>query len=80
MAQRNFKKEEFVKGNNNDRYRIEFKMDEIGEGVDLVIEKRNDDGEFEIIQPEISRMDNRIFIFWSEPINGRIVSDEYKQL
>ncbi|ROI00004.1 glutathione synthase [Chryseobacterium daecheongense] len=78
MAPRNFKKEEFVK--DGDRYKVEFKIKEIGEGVDLIVERRRDDGEYELIQAEISRMNDSIFIFWSEPIDGRVVSDEYKQL
>ncbi|RKT01971.1 glutathione synthase [Chryseobacterium defluvii] len=78
MARVNFTKEEFV--GNSDRYKIEFKKAEIGEGVDLIVERINANGEYELIQPEISRTNDNIFIFWSEPFDGRIVSDEYKLL
>lgn len=78
MADIFFKKEDFVKYDN--RYKVEFKQDEIGTGSDLVVEKKDENGEYEVILAEITRTDEDLFIVWSEPFDGRIVSDQYKQL
>jgi hypothetical protein len=78
MADRYFKKEDFVEDRN--MYRVEFKMDDIGEGVDLVIERKNENGEYEVIQADMTRHNESLFLYWSEPFDGRIVSDEYKTL
>lgn len=78
MADIVFKKEDFVKYDN--RYKVEFKQDEIGTGSDLVVEKKGENGEYEVILAEITRTDEDLFIVWSEPFDGRIVSDQYKQL
>ncbi|REC47660.1 glutathione synthase [Chryseobacterium piscium] len=78
MASINFSKEDFVK--DGDRYKVEVDQG-VGKGVDLIVERRNESGEYEVIQAEIIRSpDERVFVAWSEPFDGRVVTDEYKQL
>lgn len=74
MAHRNFKKEDFEK--NQNEYQLEFKIDEIGEGLDLIVERKNRQGEYEVIQAEIKRLNDLIFICWSEPFDGRVIYNE----
>ena len=78
MTSRNFSKEDFIK--DGERYKVEFSKDDIGEGVDLIVERREENGEYSLIQAEIHRENEHIFVVWSEPFNGRVVTDEYKQL
>jgi len=75
MLNKNFTKAEFVLNNEN-QYQIEFTVNEIGEGSSLTVERKNENGEFEVIQPSISRLNDRIFIKWSEPFDGRIIFDK----
>lgn len=50
-------------------------------GVDLIVEREDENGEYEVIQAQIIRsQDEKVYIVWSEPFNGRVVSDEYKKL
>ncbi|ASK29322.1 glutathione synthase [Chryseobacterium sp. T16E-39] len=72
MSQRNFKKEDFVK-NNDGKYELTYQVSDIGEGSNLTIERKNDKGEFEIVQAEINRFEDNIFILWSEPFDGRLI-------
>ncbi|MDR6921821.1 MULTISPECIES: glutathione synthase [Chryseobacterium] len=74
MAHRNFKKEDFEKDQNE--YQLEFKIDEIGKGLDLIVERKNRQGEYEVIQAEIKRLNDLIFICWSEPFDGRVIYNE----
>lgn len=74
MATKNFNKEEFVQ--DGDRYQIEFSMKEIGGGSDLTIERKKDDGEYEIVQAEVNRHENSFFVVWSEPFNGRLIFEK----
>jgi uncharacterized protein YecA (UPF0149 family) len=74
MSSRNFKKEEFVK--DNEQYQLEFKIQEIGEGSNLTIEKQKENGEYEVVQAEIKRFNDSIFITWSQPFNGRIIFEK----
>jgi len=69
-----FKKEDFVIADDG-RYLIEFDKDTVGNGIDLVVEELLSDGEYSPLQAEIKRLDDKIFIHWSTPFNGRIVSD-----
>lgn len=75
MAQKLFTKEDFVK-NNEKQYQIEFNVQEIGEGSNLIVEKKNENGEYEVVQTEINRYDDRIFIVWSEPFDGRLIFEK----
>jgi hypothetical protein len=78
MADITFRKEDFIK--EDERYKVEVEQG-IGKGVDLIVERENENGEYEVIQAEIIRSpDERVFVTWSVPFNGRVVSDEYKKL
>lgn len=73
MAHTNFKKEDFVK--DKDEFKLEFKTDEIGEGLDLIVERKNSQNGYEVIQAEIKRFNDSVFICWSEPFDGRVIYD-----
>lgn len=75
MAHRNFKKEDFVKDPSGG-YQLEFQEGNIGKGVDLIVERKNENGDYEVLQAEIKRHDQLIFISWSEPFDGRVLFDE----
>lgn len=75
MSQREFTKEDFVLATDG-RYQIEYQKGEIGEGVNLVVEKSDSGGEYEVLQVEIKRFEDRIFIIWSEPFNGRLIFED----
>lgn len=75
MAQKLFTKEDFVK-NDEKQYQIEYNVQEIGEGSNLTVEKKNENGEYEVVQTEINRYDDRIFIVWSEPFDGRLIFEK----
>ena len=70
MATKYFKKEEFQE--EDGKYQVQFSMNEIGEGSNLTIERKKDDGEYEIIQAEINRHEGNLFVVWSEPFDGRL--------
>lgn len=78
MTDITFRKEDFIQDDR--RYKVEIDSS-VGEGVDLIVEREDGNGEYEVIQAEIIRSaDEKIFVAWSEPFNGRVVSDEYRQL
>ncbi|MBW7676340.1 glutathione synthase [Chryseobacterium chendengshani] len=72
MAKIDFKKEDFVK-TQNDGYQLEYTKSEIGEGSNLTIEKKNEDGTYTVIQVPIRRFKESIFIAVDEAIDGRII-------
>jgi len=76
MAHRNFRKEDFFKEEGSDLYQVEFRKGDVGEGADLVVERQMGDGEYETLQAQMKRHNDRIFICWSEPFDGRIIFDE----
>lgn len=78
MADMTFKKEDFIQ--DGERYKVEVDQG-VGKGGDLIVQREDENGEYEVIQAEILRSsDERIFVVWSEPFNGKVVSDEYKKL
>jgi hypothetical protein len=76
MAHRNFRKEDFFKDEGSDLYQVEFRKGDVGEGADLVVERQKEDGEYETLQAQMKRHNDRIFICWSEPFDGRVIFDE----
>ncbi|MDH6254134.1 hypothetical protein M2347_003861 [Chryseobacterium sp. H1D6B] len=72
MAQREFKKEDFVKSDDSG-YQIEYLVGDIGEGIDLIVERKKDDGAYETIQVPIKRSDDKIFVCLDQPVDGRII-------
>ncbi|SHF80458.1 glutathione synthase [Chryseobacterium vrystaatense] len=72
MLHKNFTKADFVLNSEN-QYQLEFTIDEIGQGSNLTIERKKENGEFETVQANISRLNDRIFIKWSEPFDGRLI-------
>lgn len=75
MSQKQFKKTEFAK-NNEKQYQIEFTVNEIGEGINLIVEELNEKGEYEIVQAPIRRLNESVFIVWDHPFDGRIIFNE----
>lgn len=75
MSQRNFKKEDFVK-NSEGQYQIEYQTNEIGEGSNLTVEKEKGKDQYEVLQVEIKRFEESIFICWSEPFDGRLIFEK----
>ncbi|WP_250253939.1 glutathione synthase [Chryseobacterium sp. Marseille-Q3244] len=75
MSQKQFKKTDFAQ-NHEKQYQIEFKVNEIGEGSNLTLERLNEKGEYEIIQAPIRRLNESIFVVWDHPFDGRIIFDE----
>jgi len=70
-----FRKEQFVKSDFDD-YHVEFKIQEIGQGSNLLIEKKNEDGEYEMVQVPIRRLNESMFICFSEPQDGRLIFEK----
>ncbi|WP_294273080.1 glutathione synthase [uncultured Chryseobacterium sp.] len=75
MPQRIFTKDDFVNNSNNE-YEIEYHIGEVGIGANLIVEKRDENGEYEVIQPEMTRVDDSMFIRWSEPFEGRLIYED----
>ncbi|AZB10074.1 glutathione synthase [Chryseobacterium sp. G0162] len=75
MSQKQFKKTDFAQ-NHEKQYQIEFKVNEIGEGSNLTVQRLNEKGEYEIIQAPIRRLNESIFVVWDHPFDGRIIFDE----
>lgn len=75
MAQLLFTKENFVK-NEEDKYQIEYSIQEIGAGSNLTVERKDENNEYEVIQAHITRHNERIFITWSEPFEGRLIFEK----
>lgn len=71
MEYKIFKKEDFV--NADGRYRLEYKKSDVGIGADLVVEEMTEEGHYSIVQAEIIRFKDQVFIYWSTPFDGRIV-------
>lgn len=73
-----FTKEDFI----SDAGRYMVQVDQgVSKGSDFIVERMNDDGEYEVILTEIIRSsDEKVFVAWSEPFNGRVVGDHYKNL
>ncbi|AYZ13649.1 glutathione synthase [Chryseobacterium arthrosphaerae] len=74
MAQKTFSKEDFVQ-NNEKEYQLGFKVSEIGKGSNLIVERLNEKGEYEIVQSPLRKLNDQIFIIWDSPFNGRILFD-----
>lgn len=72
MSQKQFKKIDFVQ-NNKEQYQIEFKISEIGEGINLIVQRLNENGEYEMIQAPIRRLNDRVFVVWDHPFDGRLI-------
>jgi len=73
-----FKKEDFIQ--EAGRYMVEVDQG-VSKGIDLIVERKKDDGEYEVILAEIIRSpEEKVFVAWSEPFDGRVVSDEYRNL
>lgn len=75
MSQKQFKKTDFAE-NNEKQYQIGFKTDEIGEGINLIVQRLNEKGEYEMIQAPVRRLNENIFVIWDHPFDGRIIFDE----
>ncbi|MEF9476722.1 glutathione synthase [Chryseobacterium sp. 1B4] len=74
MAQKIFNKEDFTKTNEKE-YQLEYTIGEIGEGVNLIVERLTEQGKYEIVQAPLRRSDNKIFIVWDSPFDGRVLFD-----
>ena len=75
MLNRNFTKAEFVLNDEN-QYQLEFTIQEIGQGSNLTVERKKENGEYETIQAMITRLNDQIFIKWSEPFDGRLIFEK----
>lgn len=75
MSQKQLKKTDFAP-NDEGQYQIEFKISEIGEGINLIVQRLNEKGEYEMIQAPVRRLNDRIFIVWDHPFDGRLIFDE----
>lgn len=77
MATLHFKKEDFVQDNEG-QFQLEFQKEQIiGIGANITVERLKDDGEYEVVQAQIHRFDERVNINWSEPFDGRLIFEEY---
>ncbi|WP_431610786.1 glutathione synthase [Chryseobacterium sp. 'Rf worker isolate 10'] len=74
MAQRIFSKEDFTKSNEKE-YQLEYKTNEIGEGSDLIIERLTEKGDYEVVQAPLRKSNDKVFIIWDTPFEGRILFD-----
>ncbi len=74
MAQKIFSKEDFTKSSEKE-YQLEYKISEIGEGSDLIVERLTEKGDYEIIQAPLRKLNDKIFIIWDTPFEGRIRFD-----
>ncbi|QBJ86598.1 glutathione synthase [Chryseobacterium gleum] len=74
MAEKIFNKEDFTKTNEKE-YQLEYTIGEIGEGVNLIVEKLTEQGKYEVVQAPLRRSDNKIYIVWDSPFNGRVLFD-----
>lgn len=75
MSQKIFTKKDFTE-NNEKQYQIGFKTTEIGEGINLIVQKLNEKGEYETIQAPVHRLNDSILIVWDHPFDGKILFDE----
>lgn len=74
MAEKIFNKEDFTKTNEKE-YQLEYTIGEIGEGVNLIVEKLTEHGKYEVVQAPLRRSDNKIYIVWDSPFDGRLLFD-----
>jgi len=74
MAQRIFSKEDFTKSNEKE-YQLEYKISEIDEGSDLIIERLTEKGDYEVVQAPLRKSNDKVFIIWDTPFEGRILFD-----
>ncbi|CAD0221123.1 glutathione synthase [Chryseobacterium sp. D764] len=74
MAQIIFSKEDFTKRNEKE-YQLEYNVNEIGKGSDLIVERLTEKGDYEIIQAPLQKSNDKIFIIWDTPFYGRILFD-----
>ncbi|EFK36467.1 Uncharacterised protein [Chryseobacterium gleum] len=74
MAEKIFNKEDFTKTNEKE-YQLEYTIGEIGEGVNLIVEKLTEQGKYEVVQAPLRRSDNKIYIVWDSPFDGRLLFD-----
>lgn len=75
MAQVIFKEEDFIRTEDGN-YKIEYTTEEIGLGSNLIVERQGADGSYEVVTAEITRKDDRVFIGWSEPFDGRLIFEK----
>lgn len=75
MATVEFKKEEFVEGDFDD-YHIEYTIEEIGQGSNLIVEAKDEDGNYNVVQVPIRRLNESMFICFSEPTDGRLIFEK----
>ena len=76
MATIEFKKEQFVKNESGD-YQIEYKIEEIGQGSNLIVEEKSNDGKYEVVQVPIRRQNESMYICFSQPADGRLIFEKY---
>ena len=74
MAQIIFSKEDFTKRNEKE-YQLEYNVNEIGKGSDLIVERLTEKGDYEIIQAPLQKSNDKIFIIWDTPLDGRTLFD-----
>ncbi|MBE4947402.1 glutathione synthase [Chryseobacterium culicis] len=74
MAQKIFSKKDFTKTHENE-YQLEYSAREIGGGSDLIVERLTEKGIYETLQTPLRRSDDKIFIIWDQPFDGRILFD-----
>lgn len=72
MAHKDFTKEDFIKTEDGN-YQLEYLKSEIGEGSNLIVEQKNEDGSYTVIQIPIKRHNESIFIAIQQPVDGRII-------
>lgn len=72
MAHKHFTKEDFIKTADGN-YQLEYLKSEIGEGSNLIVEQKNEDGIYSVIHIPIKRHNESIFIAMQKPVDGRII-------
>jgi len=75
MAHKEFTQADF-KQSEGGYFGVEYRKGDIGAGSNLIVERKMEDGEYEVLQAEIKRFDESIFICWSEPFDGRLIFEE----
>lgn len=72
MSQKIFNKKNFTKTNEKE-YQLEYTISEIGEGSNLIVERMTEKGNYEIIQTQLRKSNDKIFIIWDSPFDGRVL-------
>ncbi|MDM1554557.1 MULTISPECIES: glutathione synthase [Chryseobacterium] len=75
MSQKQFKKTDFAQ-NDEKQYQAEFNRSEIGEGINLIIQRLNEKGEYETVQAPVKRLNDHIIVVWDHPFDGRLIFNE----